>query len=121
MDTITTLRTLKGKPLPDQVHALQSILGTKPKFEKKVRAHIEKQLDSSAFTFKESITDEYLATVALLSILLADITTIPDRAARESYMMPFRELCQKYEIQTVDLEFLDKYTPGFENILESLD
>ena len=120
MDIITTLRTLKGTSLQEQVQTLQSILDTELMFEGQVRSYIDKQLDPSAFTFKNSVSDKYLAIVALLSILLADITTVPDRTARETYMIPFRELCQKYEIQTVDLEFLGKYTSGFENILENL-
>lgn len=120
MDIITTLRTLKGTPLQGQVQTLQSILNTEPMFERQVRSYIEKELDFSAFTFKDSVSDKYLATVALLSILLADIATIPDRGAREIYMKSFRELCQKYEVEAVDIEFLAKYTSGFENILENL-
>ena len=121
MNTITTLRTLKGKPLEEQERTLQSILDIRPNLGKQVRSYVEGQINSSIFTVKASVSDLYFARIVLLLILLADIATIPDRNARESYMISFRELCREYEIKEVDIEFLAKYTSGFENILENQD
>lgn len=121
MDILTTLRTLKSRQPEDQERTLQLILDTRPHLGTQVRSFVEKQIRASIFAVKPTVSDTYLARIALLSIHLADIATIPDRSAREVYMQPFRELCRKLNVEEIDIKLLSKNTVTFENILEKLE
>jgi len=110
------LITLKAKPLEMQIEIIESL--SKQNFElgDKVRQLIEHEFRLSIFEVKVKDTFR-LATVALLAIVGADITTIPAQPAREPYQHTFKKLCEHFKVDLADVLLVSRYVSQIEKML----
>ena len=117
MNPLLTLTTIKGNTIQELQKTLESLVSENPSFGKKIRLFLDDKYATSVFEIRASADNIYFARVALISIILADIATVPDQHSREIYSRPIRELCKQYKIEMIDIEIFSKYVTTFENIL----
>lgn len=126
------MKSLESTPSP--LLALQTLKGEEIAFQIGMIKELSRRLTKIYDVFSELISTEYadsifkilitddrervIATI-LLSVVAADITTVPDRAERHRYRSKLDEVCSAFSISYSDINRVLKYITYIENHLGS--
>lgn len=117
MEDILILRTLKGKTIEEQYSILESLVDKYLVLGDGFRSYLNDCLENRIFQLKESIEARQIIRIILLSIVAADVGTIPSRYLSEPYLQMIKKLCAVSNISEADVMDLSKYASIFEKYL----
>lgn len=106
---ILELSTLKGKPILVQIEVIESLADQNRAVGILVSEEISKRFKNSIFTVELPADDKRVVIIALLSVLMSDIATIPSIVARKPYIDVFNELCDHFNVYPVDVSLMSQF------------
>lgn len=115
---LLTLQTLKAKPFQEQIRTIELLTEQNLDLFERIRPLAEGRSEDSVFQTRISGDRQKVVRVALLAVVAADITTIPDQGAREPYHRKLDDLCNHFAIDIRDVTNMTQYTSEIESFLE---
>ena len=115
---LLTLQTLKAKPFQEQIRTIELLTEQNLDLFERIRPLAEGRSESSVFQVSISADRHKVVRIALLAVVAADITTIPDQGAREPYRRKLDDLCNYFAIDIRDVTNMTQYTSEIESFLE---
>jgi len=111
------LQTLKAKPFQEQVRTIELLTEQNLDLFERIRPLLEDRSEDSILQISISTDRHKVVQVALLAVVAADITTIPDQGVREPYRRKLDELCRHFAIDPEDLRLIVRYASQIEGFL----
>ena len=115
---LLTLQTLKAKPFQEQIRTIELLTEQNLDLFERIRPLAEGRSEDSVFQTRISGDRHKVVRIALLAVVAADITTIPDQDAREPYRRKLDDLCNHFAIDIRDVTNMTQYTSEIESFLE---
>lgn len=115
---LLTLQTLKAKPFQEQIRTIELLTEQNLDLFERIRPLAEGRSEDSVFQTRISGDRHKVVRIALLAVVAADITTIPDQDAREPYRRKLDDLCNHFAIDIRDVTNMTQYTTEIESFLE---
>lgn len=114
---LLTLQTLKAEPFQEQIRTIERLTEQNLDLFEKIRPLLEDRSEDSIFHISISTDCYKVVRVALLAVVAADITTIPEQGAHEPYRRKLEELCRHFAIDAEDIQVMVRYTSQIEGFL----
>lgn len=114
---LLTLDTLKAKPFQEQIRTIELLTEQNLDLFERIRPLLEDRSEDSVFHISVSADHHKVVRVALLSVVAAGITTIPDQGAREPYRRKLEKLCNHFAIDVRDIAVMVRYASQIESSL----
>jgi hypothetical protein len=114
---LSLLRTLKARPFEEQIQMIEQLTEHSLDLYEEIRSLLETHSENRIIHLFVSTDRHKVVQVALLAIVAADLTTIPDQLTRSPFHYDRDRLCAHYAIDAKDLSLMVRHASHIENLL----
>lgn len=115
---VGTLRTLKARPLQEQVETIEALAERNLALFDAVKSEICPRPEHSVVRVSLVTDKTRVVRAALLAVMAADIGTIPDGRRRTAYLQRLEQICERLGVAYADVVTLARHTSALEEMLE---